>query len=46
MAKMESSLSFSKEISSEVDKRYPKASKAVLKNLKRYIRNLNILVLN
>jgi hypothetical protein len=34
MSKLKSSLDFSKEISTEVDKRYPKASKAVLRNLK------------
>jgi len=36
MSKFENALNYSKEIGKQIDKRYPKANKALLKNFKRY----------
>lgn len=37
MANFDSALTYSKEIATEVEKKFPKANKAVLNNLKRLV---------
>jgi hypothetical protein len=36
MGKFENALNYSKDIGKEIDKKFPKANKALLKNFKRY----------